>query len=64
MPLRKELIQACHKIYANGFVAAYDGNLSARIDDNKLLITPSGKCKGEMEEKDLLEIDYEGNVLS
>jgi L-fuculose-phosphate aldolase len=63
MPLRKELIQACHKIYANGFVAAYDGNLSARIDDKKLLITPSGKCKGEMEEKDLLEIDYEGNVL-
>lgn len=64
MPLRKELIQACHKIYANGFVAAYDGNLSARIDDKKLLITPSGKCKGEMEEKDLLEIDYDGNVLS
>jgi len=64
MPIRKELIQACHKIYANGFVAAYDGNLSARIDDKKLLITPSGKCKGEMEEKDLLEIDYEGNVLS
>jgi len=64
MPLRKELIQACHKIYANGFVAAYDGNLSARIDDKKLLITPSGRCKGELEEKDLLEIDYEGNVLT
>ena len=64
MPLRKELIQACHKIYANSFVAAYDGNLSARIDDTKLLITPSGRCKGELEEKDLLEIDYEGNVLT
>ncbi|MCX6174121.1 MAG: class II aldolase/adducin family protein [Ignavibacteriales bacterium] len=64
MPLRKELIQACHKVYANSFVAAYDGNLSARIDDKKLLITPSGKCKGELEEKDLLEIDYEGKVLS
>lgn len=64
MPLRKELIQACHKTYANNFVAAYDGNLSARIDDRKLLITPSGKCKGELEEKDLLEIDYDGKVLS
>ena len=63
MSLYKELIEISHKVYQKGFVAAYDGNLSARIDDCRILITPSGKCKGELEEKDLLEIDYKGNLL-
>ncbi|PKL82271.1 MAG: class II aldolase family protein [Ignavibacteriae bacterium HGW-Ignavibacteriae-3] len=63
MSLRKELVEICHKVYARGFVSAYDGNLSARIDDRRILITPSGKCKGEIEENDLLEIDYNGNLI-
>jgi L-fuculose-phosphate aldolase len=63
MSLRTELIEACHKVYANKFVSAYDGNLSARIDSSKILITPSGKCKGELREADLLEMDYDGNLI-
>ena len=49
MELRKELIKVCHKIYEKGFVPDYDGNLSARIDLERILITPSGKNKGEQE---------------
>lgn len=64
MSLRKELVEACHKVYEKGFVAAYDGNLSARVDDQRILITPSGKCKGEVEENDLFEIDCSGNLLN
>lgn len=64
MSLRKELTDACHKVYEKGFVSAYDGNLSARIDSSKILITPSGKCKGEITEDDLLEVDYKGNIIS
>ncbi|MBA4407511.1 class II aldolase family protein [bacterium] len=64
MSLREELVEICHKVYAKGFVSAYDGNLSARIDDQKILITPSGKCKGEIQEFDLLEVDLNGNLLS
>jgi L-fuculose-phosphate aldolase len=64
MSLRNELIEFCHKVYAKGFVSAYDGNLSVRIDKTKILITPSGMCKGELSEDDLLEIDYSGNLLS
>jgi L-fuculose-phosphate aldolase len=64
MSLRKELTEICHKVYEKGFVSAYDGNLSARIDDSRILITPSGKCKGEIEENDLLEIDNAGRLLS
>jgi len=64
MSQRKSLVDACHKVYEKGFVSAYDGNLSVRIDGERILITPSGKCKGEIEEHDLLEIDNEGNLLS
>ncbi len=63
MSLRTELIEACHKVYANKYVSAYDGNLSARIDSNRILITPSGKCKGELKESDLVEMDYEGHLI-
>jgi L-fuculose-phosphate aldolase len=64
MSVRRELVEICHKVYSKGFVSAYDGNLSVRIDDNKILITPSGKCKGDIEEDDLLEIDINGNLLN
>ncbi|MCF8267541.1 MAG: class II aldolase/adducin family protein [Ignavibacteriales bacterium] len=58
-----ELIRFCHKVYEKEFVAAYDGNLSIRLDSSRVLITPSGKNKGELSENDLLEIDLEGKVL-
>lgn len=63
MSLKSELIEACHKVYNKGFVSAYDGNLSVRTNRNTFFITPSGKCKGDLLEKDLLEIDSHGNVL-
>lgn len=63
MSVRSELIDVCHKVYNKGFVSAYDGNLSVRTSKNTFLITPSGKCKGDLLEKDLLEIDIHANVL-
>ncbi|MBU0559983.1 MAG: class II aldolase/adducin family protein [Bacteroidetes bacterium] len=64
MSLRKELTLACHKVYDKGFVAAYDGNLSCRIDEERILITPTRKSKGQIEEEDLLEIDLTGRIIS
>ncbi|MDP2301280.1 MAG: class II aldolase/adducin family protein [Ignavibacteria bacterium] len=64
MSLKKELVEICHKVYSKGFVAAYDGNLSLRTPDNTVLITRSGVCKGDVNEKDIVEIDYDGNLIS
>ncbi len=63
MSLKSDLVEACHKVYSKGFVSAYDGNLSVRTNRKTILITPSGKCKGEISEKDLLEIDFKGTLL-
>lgn len=63
MSLKKKLVEVCHKVYAKGFVAAYDGNISARASGNTVLITRSGICKGDVTENDIVEIDLQGNVL-
>ena len=50
-----KLIEICHKVYKMGFVSATDGNVSAITDDNTVLITRSGICKGDVTEKDILK---------
>ena len=40
-----------------------DGNLSVRLDDERILITPSGISKGRMEADDLLVLDLAGRVI-
>ncbi len=63
MSLREEFIRVCHKVYEKGFVSAYDGNISAVTPDNTFLITRSGVNKGDVTDKDILEIDASGKVL-
>ena len=64
MPLKKKLVEICHKVYAKGFVAAYDGNISARSKNNTVLITRSGICKGNVTVSDIIEIDLKGKIIS
>lgn len=59
--LRKEIIQAGQLLYQKSLVTAKDGNISARLDDKRVLITPSGLCKGMMQEEQLIIIDLKGN---
>ncbi len=63
MQSKEELVKVSHKVYEKGYVAAYDGNLSVRIDENKFWITRSGICKGNVGENDILEIDSQGRLL-
>ncbi|HSD63570.1 MAG TPA: class II aldolase/adducin family protein [Ignavibacteriaceae bacterium] len=63
MSLREDLIRICHKVYEQGYVSAYDGNISAATPDNTFLITRSGVNKGEVTDQDILEIDVTGKVL-
>ncbi len=63
MSNKKELVKFCHKVYKKGFVSATDGNLSIRTKNNTLLITRSSICKGDVQLKDILEIDFDGNII-
>jgi len=63
MPDIEKLISICHKVHAKGFVAATDGNISAITPDNTILITRSGIRKSDVTDNDILEFDFNGNLL-
>ncbi len=60
----QELCQVGKLLYDRGYVAANDGNLSVRLEGDRILITPSGVSKGRMTTEMLLVTDLEGHVLS
>jgi len=62
--LRREIIEIGRRIHRLGFIAGYDGNLSARLDNRHILSTPTTMCKGMMEPDDLVVVDYEGRKIT
>ena len=50
-------------MYERGLVVANDGNISWRIADNEVLISPSGVCKYDMTPDMILKTDMDGNIL-
>lgn len=63
MELREQICDICHKMWQLGWVAANDGNVSAKLDDNTFLATPTGISKSFITPEKLVHIDGEGNVL-
>jgi L-fuculose-phosphate aldolase len=61
--LRKKLVEVCHRMYRQGYIAAGDGNVSAKIDDERILVTPTGFHKGFVTESDLVIADPDGKLL-
>lgn len=60
---RAEIIHVCRRMYERGYVASNDGNVSARLGDDRVLITPTGRSKGFLEAHELIVIDFAGNVI-
>jgi methylthioribulose-1-phosphate dehydratase len=58
-----ELIDAGRLLYKMGMVPATSGNFSARLPDNNLLITVSGRNKGRLKPEDIMLADATGKSL-
>jgi len=54
--VRKEIIDYGKALYDRRLVAGMSGNISGRIDDDAMVITPSGHCKGHMKPFDLVRM--------
>lgn len=54
------IVAVCRKLAASGFVAATDGNVSARVDSRTILITRSGLSKGETRPTDVVTVKLDG----
>jgi L-fuculose-phosphate aldolase len=62
--LRREIVEIGRWIYRQGFVSSYDGNISFRLDNHRVLSTPTAICKGMMQPDDLVICDYDGRKIS
>ena len=62
--LRADIVEVGRRLYARGYTASNDGNISARLDDRRLLMTPANVCKGFMNEQMMVITDLEGNKLA
>lgn len=62
--LREEMCEIGRRVYNKGFAAANDGNISFRLDENRVLCTPTRVSKGYMKPDDLCIVDMEGNQVS
>ncbi len=61
---RLEIVQFGRLLHENCFVAATDGNLSVRLDETRLLVTPTCISKGRMRASDMVIVDMDGKRLA
>jgi L-fuculose-phosphate aldolase len=62
--LRAEIVEVGRRLYARGYTASNDGNISVRLDDNRLLMTPKSVCKGFMDAGMMCITDLTGVKLA
>ena len=61
---KKLIVEIGRRMYAKNFVAANDGNISCKVDENTIWTTPTGVSKGFMTEDMLVKLRLDGTVIS
>ena len=61
---RRQIVEAGKRLRDRFFVASNDGNISARLSANEILITPTSVNKGDVTAEGILKIDMQGTVTS
>jgi L-fuculose-phosphate aldolase len=62
--VRAEIVEIGRRLYARGYVASNDGNISVRLDAARLITTPKSVSKGFMTPDMMVVVDPEGRKLS
>src|SRR5579871_6783024 len=63
LDLRHEIVRLGRMLHDRFLVSATDGNLSYRLDDDRILATPTGMSKGMMSAEDLVIVDSRGAIV-
>ncbi len=62
--LRADIVEVGRRMYARGYTASNDGNISVRLDAGRLLMTPKNVCKGFMDPEMMCITDLDGKKLA
>jgi L-fuculose-phosphate aldolase len=61
--LREDIVQVGRMMFDKSWIAANDGNVTIRLDEDRILATPTGVCKGMMRPDDLLLCNLLGEKI-
>ena len=61
--LRADIVEVGRRMYARGYTASNDGNISVRLGGDRLLMTPKSVCKGFMTPDMMCITDLDGRKL-
>lgn len=61
--IKKQICDIGKRIYDRNMVAANDGNISVKLNNNEFLCTPTGVSKGFMTPDYICKVDAKGNVI-
>lgn len=61
---RKALADTCKRLYQRELTVSAGGNMSLRLNEEEILITPSGRNKGTIGPEDMVVLDMEGKPLT
>src|ERR1700741_1383716 len=62
--LRADIVEVGRRMYARGYTASNDGNISVRLDAGRLLMTPKSVCKGFMTPEMMVITDLDGRKIA
>jgi L-fuculose-phosphate aldolase len=61
--LKADIVEVGRRLYARGFVASNDGNITIRIAEDRLLTTPANVSKGFMTPEMMVVVDLDGKKV-
>jgi len=61
--VKHDIVEIGKRMYAKGFVASNDGNISVKTSENEIIITPTGVSKGYMSTDDMIKVDLDGKII-
>ena len=62
--IRADIVEVGRRLYARAYIASNDGNISARLDEGRLITTPKSVSKGFMTPDMMVIVDYDGKKLA
>ena len=61
--LREQICVLATSIFDRGLTHGSTGNISVRLDDNNILVTPSGSSFGRLDPKQIVKVTKSGEII-
>lgn len=61
--LKKNIVAIGHLLWEKELASGINGNISVRVDEGRLLLTATQTCLGLLQDKDILMLNVDGEVL-